>query len=170
MSKQIYFCYRVILNAILSISLMLVCSSPVLGSCTDSAGTNSEGRIIACTTAGECYSYLSSVFSHYNYPCGIQWYWGSNSNVVNTSTCEETPGGGCSNVLCVAVLGCLFNNICTNGNTQSCTTSNGCSGTQTCSSDQWGACQSIDPCCKSPDPCCGVADRCCTSGNGSGGT
>ncbi len=68
---------------------------------------------------------------------------------------------------------CFGSGSCTGSNTQSCTITIGntnCPGTQTCSSGQWGACQSIDACCGSKDRCCGVADRCCTSGNGSGGT
>ncbi len=58
---------------------------------------------------------------------------------------------------------------CDNGNTQSCTIGS-CSGTQTCSSGHWGACQSANPCCGSSDPCCGSCDLCCALSKGGAGS
>ncbi len=110
-----------------------------------------------CTTAAEAVNYSP------NRNCvGWTLYYDSDSSggfALCHCSPDDPPTAGCWEVF-------FGNSGCTNGKTQSCTTSTGCPGTQTCISGQWGVCQKIDPCCKSPDPCCGVTDRCCDPRNG----
>jgi hypothetical protein len=53
--------------------------------------------------------------------------------------------------------------VCTDGDIQSCFTSHGFQGTQTCTNGYWDVCQCTDPCCGSTDPCCGSTNPCCGS-------
>ncbi len=111
-----------------------------------------------CSTQGEC-NYLASAYAGNPYfaGCGvytincacsdcfcITGYTLSGNTCVPTDSCYQNPTVCCYDP---NSSGCS----CTNGQTQACTTSDGCSGTQTCSSGQWGACQSKDPDCGIPN-------------------
>lgn len=112
-----------------------------------------------CTTETEAKDFIAQ---HYCGACQtpIIYTTSYTTGVVQCYAPPATPGGtSCSG-------GVNFGGTCTEGQTQSCKTTNNCTGTITCHDGQWGVCQSTDPCCGSKDPCCW---KCCQDNSGLGG-
>jgi hypothetical protein len=167
--RLILFMTKHLKNSVLFLLWVLLCLSVPLKSAYATCGLVNNcagcgGYWGVCTTEAEAQSYIST------WSCDITELNKSSDGTGTILCCSrniwqfygQPPG----TLICYFSVN--FGNTCTDGNTQSCTTSNGCPGTQTCSNGHWGDCQSIDPCCGSNDPCCGIPNCCPVGGSGGG--